>query len=107
MFNDSQPLSVVLLDVYSPRSFAFLLPVSTPPDAIVYATNKVPLREMAKSGGIMLVACFALLLASWLSFGRFIFGVDPANFPDWADLYGLKNSTLAPAASANGTQTSY
>jgi sodium-dependent dicarboxylate transporter 2/3/5 len=31
-------------------SFGFMLPVSTPPNAIVYGTGLVPLREMMASG---------------------------------------------------------
>lgn len=49
---------------------------------------------MAKTGGIMLVVCFSLLLTTWFAFGRLIFGADPKSFPDWADLYGLKNATV-------------
>jgi sodium-dependent dicarboxylate transporter 2/3/5 len=31
-------------------SFGFMLPVSTPPNAIVYGSRLVPLREMIRSG---------------------------------------------------------
>jgi sodium-dependent dicarboxylate transporter 2/3/5 len=31
-------------------SFGFMLPVSTPPNAIVYGSGLVPLREMVRSG---------------------------------------------------------
>ena len=31
-------------------SFGFMLPVSTPPNAIVYSSGLVPLREMIRSG---------------------------------------------------------
>jgi sodium-dependent dicarboxylate transporter 2/3/5 len=31
-------------------SFGFMLPVSTPPNAIVYGSGLVPLREMIRSG---------------------------------------------------------
>lgn len=41
----------------------FMLPVSTPPNAIVYGSGLVPLREMIRSG-IWLDASGALLI--WL-----------------------------------------
>jgi sodium-dependent dicarboxylate transporter 2/3/5 len=36
-------------------SFAMALPVSTPPNAIAYATGKVPLAQMARVGGLISV----------------------------------------------------
>jgi sodium-dependent dicarboxylate transporter 2/3/5 len=45
-------------------SFGFMLPVSTPPNAIVYGSGLVPLREMIRSG-IYLDASGAVLI--WLS----------------------------------------
>ncbi|OGR58017.1 MAG: hypothetical protein A2X36_16345 [Elusimicrobia bacterium GWA2_69_24] len=40
-------------------SFGFLLPVSTPPNALVYGTGRVPLREMMRFG--LLLDAFGLL----------------------------------------------
>jgi sodium-dependent dicarboxylate transporter 2/3/5 len=31
-------------------SFGFMLPISTPPNAIIYGSGLVPLREMIRSG---------------------------------------------------------
>lgn len=44
-------------------SFGFMLPVSTPPNAIVYGSRLVPLRAMIRSG-IVLDVCGAVLI--WL-----------------------------------------
>jgi sodium-dependent dicarboxylate transporter 2/3/5 len=33
-------------------SFGFMLPVSTPPNAIVYGTGKLPLKEMIRTGSL-------------------------------------------------------
>ncbi|GGI41655.1 SLC13 family permease [Mammaliicoccus stepanovicii] len=55
---------------------AFMLPVGTPPNAIVFATDKITIREMATSGfWLNLISCvvivvFVLLMAPWL------FGID-------------------------------
>lgn len=49
-------------------SYGFMLPVSTPPNAIVYATGKIELREMIKTGilfdlfGVLIIAVFI----SWI-----------------------------------------
>jgi sodium-dependent dicarboxylate transporter 2/3/5 len=45
-------------------SFGFMLPISTPPNAIVYGSGLVPLREMARAGSLLDVAGAALI---WLS----------------------------------------
>jgi sodium-dependent dicarboxylate transporter 2/3/5 len=42
-------------------SCAFMMPVATPPNAIVFATGRVPQREMIRAGLLMNLA-FVLLL---------------------------------------------
>ncbi|HMJ15259.1 MAG TPA: DASS family sodium-coupled anion symporter [Polyangiaceae bacterium] len=50
-------------------SFGFMLPVSTPPNALVFATGRVPLKAMIRYGllldvlGVVLVATWVTLLA--------------------------------------------
>jgi sodium-dependent dicarboxylate transporter 2/3/5 len=45
-------------------SFGFMLPISTPPNAIVYGSGLVPMREMVRAGALLDVARAALI---WLS----------------------------------------
>ena len=54
-------------------SLGFMMPVSTPPNAIVYASGYVPITKMIKSGviidviGILLVTIpVVLLLTKWV-----------------------------------------
>jgi sodium-dependent dicarboxylate transporter 2/3/5 len=49
-------------------SFAFMLPVSTPPNAIVYGTGRVRLPTMVRFGAWLNLACLAILMAggAWL-----------------------------------------
>lgn len=65
-------------------SMAFMLPVATPPNAIVFGTGRLRVKTMAKNGlalnfiGIILVTLAVYLLAIH------IFGIDVNAFPEWA-----------------------
>ena len=49
-------------------SCAFMLPVATPPNAIVFGTDQVPQREMMRCGLWLNLACIGAItvLAGWL-----------------------------------------
>lgn len=48
-------------------SFGFMLPISTPPNALVYATGRLPLREMIRSGILLdLFGFFLVPVMIWL-----------------------------------------
>ena len=65
-------------------SCAFMMPVATPPAAIVYSTGFVPMREMVRAGIWFNVLGVALLmLFFWLLAGP-VLGTDLTSFPDWA-----------------------
>lgn len=65
-------------------SLAFMLPVATPPNAIIFGTDRVSIPQMAKTGfflnliGVLIVALFTYFLAS------LFFGIDTSTFPQWA-----------------------
>lgn len=58
-------IALTLITVFS-ASFGFMLPVSTPPNAIIFGTGKIPLKEMITTGvlfdiiGIIFVVLFIL-----------------------------------------------
>jgi sodium-dependent dicarboxylate transporter 2/3/5 len=48
-------------------SAGFMLPVGTPPNAIVFSTGRIPTREMARRGFLLnLVAVPLLTAGTWL-----------------------------------------
>uniref|UniRef100_A0A3Q1DGZ1 Solute carrier family 13 member 5b n=1 Tax=Amphiprion ocellaris TaxID=80972 RepID=A0A3Q1DGZ1_AMPOC len=68
-------------------SFAFMLPVATPPNAIVFSYGYLKVADMAKTGFVMNIIgilCITLAINSW---GRAMFDLD--TFPAWANATGV------------------
>jgi len=64
-------------------SFAFMLPVATPPNAIVFATNRIQTSEMAKVGILLNLLCVFLVATATLVIGKIIFDMDLSQPPSW------------------------
>ncbi|NXY35311.1 S13A5 protein, partial [Pomatorhinus ruficollis] len=76
------PLYVMLPGTLS-ASFAFMLPVATPPNAIVFSYGHIHVLDMVKTGIVMNIigiCCVTLAINTW---GRPMFGLD--TFPTWAN----------------------
>jgi solute carrier family 13 (sodium-dependent dicarboxylate transporter), member 2/3/5 len=64
-------------------SMAFMLPVATPPNAIIFATNRISIPDMAKNGLLLNFAGIIIItLAVWI-YGRFVFAIDMGMVPEW------------------------
>jgi len=65
-------------------SYAFMLPVATPPNAVVFGSGCVSIRQMARAGvwinvlGTILITIFVVYLLPLL------WGIDLSMVPDWA-----------------------
>jgi sodium-dependent dicarboxylate transporter 2/3/5 len=46
-------------------SFGMALPVSTPPNAIAYASGAIPLKAMVRAGSLMSLVCLVLMLLGY------------------------------------------
>ncbi len=65
-------------------SCAFMMPVATPPNAIVFGSERVRIAEMAASGVVMNLVGLGLIMLVLTVLGPPVLGLDPATFPDWA-----------------------
>ena len=76
----------IMIAAATAASFAFMLPVATPPNAVVFGSGYITMPQMAKTGaglnliGIVLVILLALF---WLPL---IWGIDITSLPPWAGL---------------------
>ena len=64
-------------------SAAFMLPVATPPNAVVFSSRKVPILAMARAGiwiNLIAVVLITLVFQLWV---RRVWGIGHA-LPDWA-----------------------
>jgi sodium-dependent dicarboxylate transporter 2/3/5 len=65
-------------------SAAFMLPVATPPNAIVYGSNLISIPQMARTG-IWMNLLFTVLMTGMVYFlVQWVFGVEPGVLPAWA-----------------------
>ena len=67
-------------------SFAFMLPVATPPNAIVFGTDRIRVADMARIGLLFNLMGVMLITAALFLMGRVIFGADLFVLPSWAVL---------------------
>lgn len=65
-------------------SFAFMLPVATPPNAIIFGTNRVRIGDMVRAGIWLNLTGVVIVVAGILLLGPIAFGLDITNVPAWA-----------------------
>ncbi|HSP87797.1 MAG TPA: DASS family sodium-coupled anion symporter, partial [Ignavibacteriaceae bacterium] len=70
-------------------SLGFMMPVGTPPNTIVFASNKLKISEMVKAGFAINIVSIILVSVLIYLLGNFLF--DFGSFPDWAKTPQLKD----------------
>ncbi|XP_023180354.1 solute carrier family 13 member 1 [Xiphophorus maculatus] len=82
----------VLIPTTLCTSFSFLLPVSNPPNAVVFSYGHITIMDMVKAGlGVNVIGLLAVLLAV-ATWGVPLFSLD--TYPDWAPVLPGFNSTI-------------
>ncbi len=65
-------------------SMAFMLPVATPPNAIVFGSNKITVLQMAKTGLVLNLLGVIIITLVTYYWGSWVFGIDVNAMPIWA-----------------------
>jgi sodium-dependent dicarboxylate transporter 2/3/5 len=63
---------------------SFVLPVGTPPNAIVFGSGRIALPQMVKAGLWLDALLLPLMLGLMLLLGGWVFGVHLNEIPAWA-----------------------
>ncbi|MFP4188907.1 MAG: SLC13 family permease [Halobacteriales archaeon] len=65
-------------------SFAFMLPVATPPNAVVFGSGYITMPQMVRVGFFLNVLGAILIIAVSLTWLPFAWGIDLTTLPSWA-----------------------
>ena len=62
---------------------SFMMPVGTPPNAIVFASGQLTLPQMARAGWLLNLLLVPLVVAVVWFLGPWVFGIQTGVLPDW------------------------
>jgi sodium-dependent dicarboxylate transporter 2/3/5 len=69
-------------------SCAFMMPVATPPNAIVFGSGRIKIAEMATAGVAINIIGVIVITTMFYFIGTAVFNIDPGVFPEWAAQMG-------------------
>ncbi len=75
---------LLMIPVTFASSLAFMLPTATPPNAIIFGTDRITIPQMVRTGFLLnIIGILLILLFTMLSGGN-IFDAKPGILPEWA-----------------------
>lgn len=80
---DVNPL-ILMLPATLSSSMAFMLPVATPPNAIIFGSGRIRIMDMAKAGFVLNILGVIMITILSYYWGTWIFDFDPTILPEWA-----------------------
>jgi sodium-dependent dicarboxylate transporter 2/3/5 len=67
-------------------SLAFMLPVATPPNAIIFGTGRLQIIDMVKTGFLLNLTGIIVVTLVTYFWGTLVFNIDVGSFPEWATI---------------------
>lgn len=83
VLTDMNPL-ILMVPATLSASCAFMMPVATPPNAIVFGSDRISVGEMARAGIFLNLVGALVITAFMLTVGETVFGIESGVMPDWA-----------------------
>ncbi|XP_055452078.1 Na(+)/dicarboxylate cotransporter 3 [Psammomys obesus] len=84
-------------------SYAFMLPVSTPPNSIAFSTGHLLVKDMVRTGLLMNLMGVLLLSLAMNTWAQTVFQL--GTFPDWANTHSANATALPPTLTNSTVQT--
>jgi len=75
---------ILMLPATISASMAFMLPVATPPNAIIFGSNRIRIVDMARTGLVLNLLGVVIITLVTYYWGTWIFDFDPSILPAWA-----------------------
>jgi len=75
---------IIMIPATLSASCAFMMPVATPPNAIVFGSERLTVGEMAKVGIVLNLIGVIVIASAVYTIGTVVFGIDAGVVPDWA-----------------------
>ena len=79
---------VLMIPATLSASCAFMMPVATPPNAIVFGSDRITVSEMARTGILLNLIGVVVIATVVYTVGLAVFDIDPAVVPEWARSLG-------------------
>ncbi len=79
---------ILMIPATISSSMAFMMPVATPSNAIVFGSDRVTIGQMARIGVFLNLLGVAVVVAVFYLLGTEVFNIEPGVLPPWATLQG-------------------
>lgn len=66
-------------------SMGFMMPIATPPNAIVFATKRIKMSQMMRAGFVLNILSVVVISLFMYFLGAIVFGIDLSQMPDWVN----------------------
>ena len=77
---------ILMIPATLSASCAFMMPVATPPNAIIFGSGRVKIAEMAMAGFFINILGIIMITAIFYLLGTHVFSIDFFIFPKWAQM---------------------
>lgn len=83
----TNPLMLMIPATIS-ASCAFMMPVATPPNAIIFGSGRIKISEMARVGVFINIIGIFIITLMFYFIGTKVFSIDASILPEWAEFLG-------------------